>query len=347
MVSPHAPLQDADDGRRSRRARKSVNYAELNDVYLPPLGPQDFVGGEAAPSAPGTRSRTRRNIDTYIQEDYLAPRVRSTSTRRRWRESQEEGEEEIIAREEEEGKLEEENGTSYSSSDLRGHGSKRNGSTSLSPDTCSQGSLEVITEEDEKEESEVDSTAPNLIQNDTPATDWCQFDVAKKKSSFACLEKSSSDLAPVNILVQQSVSPPAHLPHYFHAPPTKHTPTNFPFHQAPLVHHGPSFHVNQASSPIHHTPSRPVQYSSSLSLNDHTLAGSPVFSDGTSLSRQCGYAAASNHSVNSSSGYAIPPLLHRKEGTVEGRTSASALTSPSLSAVSNWTKPNQNPSENQ
>lgn len=31
--------------RRSKRARKEVNYAELNDIYLPPLGPRDYVGG--------------------------------------------------------------------------------------------------------------------------------------------------------------------------------------------------------------------------------------------------------------------------------------------------------------
>lgn len=340
MVSPHTPLQDADDGRRSRRARKSVNYAELNDVYLPPLGPQDFVGGEAVPLAPGTRSRTRRNNDVYIQEDYLAPRVRST-TRRRWREESQGGgqggeEERAI---EEEGKVEEDNGTVYPSPDLHDSDSKRNGSTSLSPDACSQGSsLKVITEEDEEgAESKVESTASSLIQNDTPGTGWCNFEVTKKKSSFACLEKSSCDLAPVNMLVQQSLSPPAHLPHYFHAPPTGHTPTNFPFHQAPLAHHGPSFHVNQAS------PICPAQYSSSLSLNDHTIFGSSVFSDGVSLSKQCTYPAASNHSVNPSSKYTIP-LLHREEGTVERRTSASVLTSPSLLAVS---KPNHNLSENQ
>ena len=91
-------FQNADDGtgeRRSRRSRKDVNYAELNDIYLPPLGPQDLVGNHAIPATavPGTRSRMRRN-DVYIQEDYLAPRVRSTSARRRWREIASEIEEE-------------------------------------------------------------------------------------------------------------------------------------------------------------------------------------------------------------------------------------------------------------
>ena len=64
---------DTDTGlKRSRRSRKAVNYAELNDVYLPPLGQDDYIGGRrrgvaepaslvAAPlvSALGTRSSRR------------------------------------------------------------------------------------------------------------------------------------------------------------------------------------------------------------------------------------------------------------------------------------------------
>ena len=36
-------MQSESSTERSRRARKVVNYAELNDVHLPPLGPKDFV----------------------------------------------------------------------------------------------------------------------------------------------------------------------------------------------------------------------------------------------------------------------------------------------------------------
>lgn len=63
------------EGRRSRRARKEINYAELNDVYLPPLGPGDQVGREAKTSLRITRSMK----DDYIHQDYLAPRVRNNS----------------------------------------------------------------------------------------------------------------------------------------------------------------------------------------------------------------------------------------------------------------------------
>ena len=74
---------DVDDssGRKSRRSRKEVNYAELNDVYLPPLGPQDYVGAELGTGSAVPLSVRTRRMDYYIQEDYLAPRVR-TSTRR-------------------------------------------------------------------------------------------------------------------------------------------------------------------------------------------------------------------------------------------------------------------------
>ena len=343
-VSSHTPLQDADDGRRSRRARKSVNYAELNDVYLPPLGPQDFVGGETVPSAPGTRSRMRRNDDVYIQEDYLAPRVRSTSTRRRWREI-EEGDVEEITREEEEGKLDEGSGSVSPPSDVRDCGSKGNLSASLSPDARSQGSLEVITEEVEGEEDEVESTTPNVVQIDAPATGLCHFEVTQKKPRFSRLE-NSGDLASVNILVQQSLSPPVHLPHFniphsFHALPTKHhTPSNFSLHQPPLTHHAPSFHVNQAS-PIHHPPSCSVQYSSSLSSNVHTLAAGSSILDGANSSKQCAYTMSANHNVNSSSKHTIP-LFRHKEDAIERRTSAGAPTPPSLSIVNDLTNPNQN-----
>lgn len=69
-------------GSRPKRNRKEVNYAELNDVYLPPLGPKDIVGRDVT-SHRSTGTRSKRNTDYYIQEDYLAPRVRNTSRRLR------------------------------------------------------------------------------------------------------------------------------------------------------------------------------------------------------------------------------------------------------------------------
>lgn len=58
-----------------------MNYAELNDVYLPPLGPRDIVGMDENVTAAPMRTRARRANDYYIQEDYLAPRVRNSSRR--------------------------------------------------------------------------------------------------------------------------------------------------------------------------------------------------------------------------------------------------------------------------
>ena len=63
-------LQSDSGNERTRRARKAVNYAELNDVYLPPLGPSDFVasgdqqslaksGGESLTRCVGTRASRR------------------------------------------------------------------------------------------------------------------------------------------------------------------------------------------------------------------------------------------------------------------------------------------------
>ena len=43
-------MQNDSGTERTRRARKSVNYAELNDVYLPPLGPSDFIASGTQPS---------------------------------------------------------------------------------------------------------------------------------------------------------------------------------------------------------------------------------------------------------------------------------------------------------
>lgn len=48
-------------------------------MYLPPLGRGDIIGGEDITG--GSVRRKRSAADTYIQEDYLAPRVRNTSRR--------------------------------------------------------------------------------------------------------------------------------------------------------------------------------------------------------------------------------------------------------------------------
>lgn len=66
-------------GRRSRRSRKEINYAELNDIQLPPLGRRDYVGNSDWSPPPVTKRRRIR--EEYIHEDYLVPRIRS-STRR-------------------------------------------------------------------------------------------------------------------------------------------------------------------------------------------------------------------------------------------------------------------------
>ena len=42
-------LQSDSGTERTRRARKVVNYAELNDVYLPPLSPSDFTTSTVQP----------------------------------------------------------------------------------------------------------------------------------------------------------------------------------------------------------------------------------------------------------------------------------------------------------
>ena len=66
-------------GRSRRQNRKKINYAELNDVYLPPLSPRELVGRRKRTSS--ELASTRRSMYSYIQEDYLAPRVRTFSRR--------------------------------------------------------------------------------------------------------------------------------------------------------------------------------------------------------------------------------------------------------------------------
>lgn len=71
---------------RSRRSRKEINYAELNDVQLPPLGRGDYVGCEWSSAPIAKRKITRQE---YIYDDYLAPRIRSSTRRFRGSVSQE------------------------------------------------------------------------------------------------------------------------------------------------------------------------------------------------------------------------------------------------------------------
>ena len=315
-MTPHTTLQDADDGRRSRRARKTVNYAELNDVYLPPLGPQDFVGGVAVPSAAvGTRSRGRRN-DVYIQEDYLAPRVRSTSTRRRWQETEDEDDE----TEEEDEILEEGSGTlslSPSGAYAISHSSKESRTGSRLPSDYRRGNLEVVTEEDDEEEEEEEeegeigsvkgfTPSDSIHSNSLVAAGWRHIEGVRKHSTFACME-SSSDLSPVDVLVQQSLSPPAY-PHRLGTPPS---------FQAPPTHHASNYAVHEAP-PLQHTSNVPIQQRvPSLPLNDHAPPDPPMRE--ASSFEQCAYETAATHCsqsnllVNFST-----PHLYREEGVAEG-----------------------------
>ena len=266
-------FQDTDDGgRRSRRSKKTVNYAELNDIYLPPLGPQDYVGADgkippAGASLPGTRSRTRRN-DVYIQEDYLAPRIRTTSARRRWRETEEEeeGGEELIK---EERNLDE------------------NRTTSRSPETSHGGS--DITEEEE-EESTISET---LMSIQVDGQSLKATEVLKKKTRFTCLEnddpsstelKSFTPTAPfpqLDYVNPSFCAPPLYAPPLHASPATIHTPAlplyrnpytsnNLP---APLMYDGALMPTKQCTSSIEQrdnynitdSQNRPISNSPSLS----------------------------------------------------------------------------------
>ncbi len=66
-----------EEGRSRRRNRKEINYAELNDLYLPPLSPEQLGGRESRKV-----KKPSRNMFDYVQDDYLAPRVRSSNRRR-------------------------------------------------------------------------------------------------------------------------------------------------------------------------------------------------------------------------------------------------------------------------
>ena len=108
----------------------------------------------------------RRN-DVYIQEDYLAPRVRSTSSRRRWRDL----EEDDTSQEEESVQLQEENRTiSHSPTSHRDH----------------EGGLEVIAEEDENVSRSTTPDSAQNEQNEPSPESWNPVDVVEKKAKI-CL----------------------------------------------------------------------------------------------------------------------------------------------------------------
>lgn len=217
-------MQDADDGgRRSRRSRRDVNYAELNDVYLPPLGPLDIVGNQTITAIPSTRSRARRN-DVYTQDDYLAPKVRSTSSRRRWRHIEDD---------------KEENGPTE---DIVITQEENKGVPLLHGD-----SLDVIAKEDKNESK---STTPSsALSWSPPPGSLYQVEVVKKKPRFAMEnyvdEDRDDDLSPVDALVHQSFTPPIALPRLSvpstfcappHPPPPSHNYNAFVPPQAPSLH---------------------------------------------------------------------------------------------------------------
>ena len=181
-------------------------------------------------SIPGTRSRTRRN-DVYIQEDYLAPRVRSMASRRRWREIEEDDEEEV------------------------GGEKHENGTISHSLETYHQGSLAAFTkkegeegdregegeEGEEGEDTSMGSATPKSVQDDPQ--DWLPVEVAKKKTRFACLENESPSPLQDDLMEQHStILSPAPLrqadhPPFFGSPLNppvsfSHTP---PFHNTPFL----------------------------------------------------------------------------------------------------------------
>jgi len=70
----------SEEGRSRRSNRKDINYAELNDFYLPPLRSTEVVGNKES-RMPTRRDKIRSRFE-YIHEDYLAPRVRSSNRRR-------------------------------------------------------------------------------------------------------------------------------------------------------------------------------------------------------------------------------------------------------------------------
>lgn len=74
-------------GRRPRRSRKEINYAELNDVQLPRLGPDDFVQSGSNYSSSGSVSKCKRT-NQDIQEDCLSPHYVGLSWRQRERDTQ-------------------------------------------------------------------------------------------------------------------------------------------------------------------------------------------------------------------------------------------------------------------
>ena len=134
--------------RRSRRARKDVNYAELNDFYLPPLGHNDLVGSHNNCSDINTAGQAR----VTVGNDYGVPRIRFSRRLRG------------ISREEDE--REEEGGDSVTKEEEsrdRSSSSASDKFESLEPDSLPESENEddrdCLQTADGNEENEMDETS--------------------------------------------------------------------------------------------------------------------------------------------------------------------------------------------
>ena len=154
----------AEEGRSRRRNRKEINYAELNDFYLPPLRSTELVGGKER-RALAHQDKTRNMFD-YIQEDYLAPRVRS-SNRRRLKEASPELD---VVLEQEEGEVEKEAG-------LEREAGGQVSSQYVEEDVDNQ----VVQEEREDlSEKQVESDPDEKVErNFDPLSDMCSIHLSK------------------------------------------------------------------------------------------------------------------------------------------------------------------------
>ena len=253
----------------------------------------------------------------YIQEDYLAPRVRSTSSRRRWRDLEEEGE---TSQEE---NVQEENRTISHSP----------------PVSLRGGSLEVIAEEDE---NEIRSTTPDSAQNEPPSGH--PIEVVMKKPQFTCLENNDdNDLFPVSTLVHQSATPPLpfrhpNVPSSFRAPPS--APPNHNHHipvpQAPPLHVPPF-----QAPPTHHTP---FLQAPPLQAPPLPLFGSVPFGGAVVTSKPYNMSSteSGNHYMKLPTNHNLPETLLcddiDESVSEERKTLATTVTAPSLLTINRSTE---------
>ena len=132
-----AQVDGEENGRSRRQNRKNINYAELNEVYLPPLSPSEEVGRRKGRNS--ERTSTKRGLYSTIQTDYLAPRVWTSNRRGRGSspkvDTVEKGEERIKKEEKGEEKWKEEE--EGSECEMEDTGVVDTQSVSLTPTTCS------------------------------------------------------------------------------------------------------------------------------------------------------------------------------------------------------------------